>query len=183
MNGTIYYFVLKNYKGIFSKKHKSNNHLLLIPIENDRYRYFLIVGKMEDDENTYACQLLATIKEDLLDDFISGEIEYFKGRFVEIEKLNCKTSQQAPGNYIIKLLKKGYNLLSNLILQYQIEYSTVNKRIYLLKADLNLVVSDINEDNISMVAAKQMAFLGKNRFESKKFKINSKSNRRIYFHD
>jgi hypothetical protein len=169
MDGTLYYYVLKKYKGMLIKKHKSNTHLFFVPVEPNKYMYLSLIGVMEDEENTYAAQLLVRLPEDILDDTIAGEKEYFGDRFVEVEKLECKSSNQSPGKYIITPKKIGFNILSNLEINYQVEYSTIDRRIYLVKGELNLVTGEINEQNIKMVATKQAAFMGdKQRFKEQK---------------
>ena len=176
MDGTFYYYILKNYKGALIKKHKNNTHLFFIPVDPKKYMYVAIVGEMlEEDTNlekSYASQLLVRLSEDILDNTISGEQEYFGNRFIKIEELRCKSSAQSPGVYEITFPKKGFHILSDLQIEYQIEYSSSERRIYLIKGDLNLETQEIKEKELGMVAAKQVAYMGKkDRFiEMKKFK-------------
>jgi len=173
MNGTLHYFILKNYEGKLIKKNKSNTHLMMIPVDPKKYMYVAIIGEMVDnEEDTYAAQLIVKFPEEILEETIIGEEEYFGNRFIEIETLNCNSSAQAPGNYIITFPKKGVNILSNLEINYELEYSTSSRRIYLIKGTLNLVSEEIDDKNMKMVAAKQSAFIGKtSRFiEYKKLK-------------
>ena len=166
MDGILHYFVLKNYKGILRKKLKSNTHLFFIPVPPNKYVYVALIGQLDDEENTYASQLLVRIPEDLLEQTINGEIEYFGDRFVEVERLPCKSSAQAPGNYLITFKKKGYNILSNLDLKYGIEYSTSGRKIYLLHGNFNLITGEITNKTMNMMATKQAAFMGdKQRFD------------------
>jgi hypothetical protein len=165
MDGFIKYCVVKKYKGLI-KKHKSNTQLLFIPIDPKKYMYLALIGKLTDEENTYAAQLLVKVSEDLIEDLITGEYDYFKERFVEVESLPCKSSNPSPGKYIITILKKGFNINSNLEINYELESSSLSRRIYLIKGDLNLVTGDINNQDMKMVAAKQSAMIGnKKRFE------------------
>lgn len=172
MTESLYYFILKNYKGLLRKKHKSNNHLFLVPTGTKKYMYLAIIGKLEDEENTYVAQLLVRISDDIVDKMIEGEKDYFSSRFVEVEKLNCKVLNPSSGEYIVKLKEKGENILSNLEINYQVEYSTNARRLYFIKGDLNLITEEVNEKDMKMVANKQSAFIGdKKRFEeSKKYK-------------
>jgi len=178
MNGTIKYFVLKKYKGI-TKKHKSNTHLFFVPVDPKKYMYLALVGQLTEENNSYAAQLLVRFPEELLDSMIVGEIEYFKNRFVEVESLNCKSTNPSPGKYIIKPIKKGFNIISNLEINYQIEYSTEARKIYLINGNLNLVTGEISNQDMKMVAAKQDAFMGdKQRFEELK---NMEKYGKIYY--
>jgi hypothetical protein len=163
MDGMIRYYIVTKYKGI-SKKNPQNTHLFFIPVDPKKYMYLALIGKMDEEEegsdNVYAAQLLVKIHDEVIDEIINGEIDYFKDRFIEVESLKCKSSNPSPGKYIITVQKKGFNIQSNVELDYQIEYSTAQRRIYTLKADLNLITGDVNEKDMKMVAAKQMAFMG-----------------------
>lgn len=177
MDGIIRYCVVKKYQGAFRKKHAGNTHLFFIPIDPKQCMYVALVGQLTEEENTYAAQLLVKLDEDIVDATIEGEYEYFQDRFVEIESLPCRSHNPSPGKYIINLQKKGININSDLEISYQIEYSTVARRIYLINGDLNLVTGEISSDDIKMQAVKQIAFMGdKERFEEmKKIKSNIRS--------
>lgn len=165
MNGTIKYCIVKRNRNIFHKKDQTNTHLLFVPVDPKKYMYLAVIGKMDEEEDTYATQLLVKFPSEIFEDTINSEIEYFGKRFIEVETLKCRSANPSPGKYIITIPKKGINILSNLELEYQLEYSTVGRRIYTLKGDLNLVTGDVNEKDMKMVAAKQAAFLGDiNRF-------------------
>jgi len=166
MDGTLHYYILKNYEGKLIKKHKNNTHLFFIPVDPKKYMYLILVGKIEDEEGIFASQLLVRLDEDILDDTIKGEIEYFGERFEKIESLKCKSSKKNSGKYQINFQKTGSHILSNLEIEYQIEYSSESRRIYLIKGDLNLTTGEINDVDLGMVAAKQIAFMGnKKRFK------------------
>jgi hypothetical protein len=74
---------------------------------------------------------------------LAGEYEYFGKKFIELEALKCKSSSPAQGKYVITIPKKGAYIRSNLEIEYQVEYSTTDKRIYLIKGDLSLVSGDV----------------------------------------
>jgi len=180
MDGTFYYCVLKQYQGALRKKHKKNTHLFLVPVDPKKYMYLILIGELEDEENKYLTQLLVRIQDDLIDETIAGEKEYFNDRFVEVEALKCKSLNQSPGKYTITFPKKGINILSDLDIEYQLEYSSNSRRIYSIYGDLNLVTGEINEDDMGMIAAKQMAFMGKKqRFEE--LKNNQNKRGKIYY--
>ena len=65
-----YYFVLKNYRGIFKKKFVGNSHLFLIPRTDDDYLYLALLGNIVDEDNSYACVLISRIPDDLIDPLI-----------------------------------------------------------------------------------------------------------------
>ncbi len=160
MDGIIKYCIVKKYKGLF-RRHPSNTHLFFIPVDPKKYMYLALIGKMTDeDDNLYASQLLVKLSEDIFEETLNGEIEYFGNRFVEVETLKCKSHNPSPGKYIINIPQKGYNIKSDIELDYQIEFSTVQRRIYTFKADLNLVTGEVNQQDMKMVAAKQIAFIG-----------------------
>jgi hypothetical protein len=184
MEGIIRYCIVKKYVGV-NKKSPKNTHLFFVPVDPKKYLYLALIGKMseeDEDQNNYAAQLLVRLPEEIIDDTIQGEIEYFKNRFVEVESLPCKSSNPSPGKYVINIAKKGFNIKSDIEITYQIEYSTNEKRIYLLNADLTLATEDITEDDMKMVAAKQVAFMG-GRKRFKEMKEFSKLRRSKYYHD
>jgi len=82
MEGIIRYCVVKKYVGL-SKKSPQNTHLFFIPVDPKKYMYLALVGKMSEEEienNVYAAQLLVRLPEEIVDETIQGEIEYFKNR-------------------------------------------------------------------------------------------------------
>lgn len=170
----IYYFVLKHYKGIFQKKHKGNTHLFMIPITGGKYVYLGLLGELVDEDGSYACQLIVRLDDTLLDTIIIGEEEYFGDRFVQLEELPCKVGSLGSGDYKIKLEKKGNYIGSDLKLTYNVEYSTDERRIYILRGKLNFEAEDVTSSaELKMSAIKQMAFIGgRNRF----FTHNKKKN-------
>lgn len=180
MSRKIYYFVLKNYKGRIQKVHKGNTHLFMIPINPKKYTYLILIGKSEDEENVYYAHELARIPEDILENLINGEKEYFGDRFVEVESLYCRTTDQAPGHYLIYLPTTGINLFSNLEIQFQLDYSSNTRKIYSIRGELNLVSGEINEKEIGMIVNKQIAFMG----DVKRFKEIQKINKKgVWYHE
>jgi len=185
MDGVIRYCIVKKYVGL-DKKNPKNTHLFFIPVDPKKYMYLALVGKMEEEEegnpNLYAAQLLVRLPEEIVDETIKGEEEYFKNRFVEIEALMCKSSNPSPGRYIITLPKKGINIRSDIEITYQLEYSDLHRKIYLINADLSLVAGEVNEKDMKMVAAKQTAFMGGKKRFKEMLEIN-KVGRIKYYHD
>jgi len=102
--------------------------------------YLALIGSdVDDQENTYAAQLLVKLSDEIMESTLAGEYEYFGKKYIELEALKCKSSSPSQGKYIVTIPKKGAYIKSNLEIEYQVEYSTVEKRIYLLKGDINLV--------------------------------------------
>jgi hypothetical protein len=157
MKGTTRYFILKRTPGRLDKKSSSNTHLFFIPVDPHHYMYIGLIGQLTDEERTYAAQLFVKLPEDLLDETINGELEYFGERLEDMEDLNCTSFVSSPGKYIIQFPRTGNNIKSDLELVYQTEYSSSDRKIYFVKGDLNLVMGDIEEDesDISQIAARQ----------------------------
>lgn len=142
MEGTIRYCVVKKSKGLFKKRYLYT-HLFFIPVEPNKYIYLALVGKdVDDEEDTYAAQLLVKLTGEIMGDTLKGEYKYFGNNFVEVEALKCKSSNPSQGKYLVSIPKKGSHIKSDLEIEYQVEYSTVDKRIYLLKGELNLIPGD-----------------------------------------
>ncbi len=143
MNGTIRYCVMKKRKGLL-KRQPVYTHLFFIPVDPKQYMYLALIGKdIDDQENTYAAQLLVKLTDEIMDDTLAGEYEYFGKKFIALEALKCKSSSPTQGKYIVTIPKKGSYIRSNLEIEYQVEHSTIEKKIYLLRGELNLVSGDI----------------------------------------
>ena len=139
MNGTIRYCVMKKRKGLL-KRQPVYTHLFFIPVDPKKYMYLALIGKdVDDQDNTYAAQLLVKLSDEIMESTLAGEYEYFGKKFIELEALKCKSSSPAQGKYVITIPKKGAYIRSNLEIEYQVEYSTTDKRIYFIKGELNLV--------------------------------------------
>jgi hypothetical protein len=142
MNGTIRYCVMKKRKGLL-KRQAVYTHLFFVPVDPKLYMYLALIGKeVDDQENTYAAQLLVKLSDEIMDETLAGEYDHFGKKFIELEALNCKSSSPSQGKYLVKIPQKGCYIKSNLEIEYQLEYSTTDKRIYFIKGDLNLVSGD-----------------------------------------
>ena len=158
MIGTIRYFILKRTPARLDKNSSSNTHLFFIPVDPHHYLYMGIIGQLTDEENTYVSQLFVKLPEDLLDETINGEMEYFGERLEDMEDLDCSSSNPSQGKYHVYFTKKGINIKSDLEIEYQTEYSSSDRKIYFIKGDLSLVTGDIEEDDqsdVSQIAARQ----------------------------
>ena len=147
MDGTLRYCIVKKYKGKF-KREPSYNHLLFVPIDPQKYMYLALIGKNIDDvPDTYAAQLLVKLPEEITEKTIQGEHEYFGKNFIEVEALNCTSSNPAQGKYIISIPQKGTYIKSDIDIEYQLELSTVERRVYLLKGEINIISGDVTEED------------------------------------
>ena len=139
MNGTIRYCVMKKHKGLL-KRQPVYTHLFFIPVDPKIYMYLALIGQdVDGQENTYAAQLLVKLSDEIMESTLAGEYEHFGKKFIELEALKCKSSNPSQGKYTITIPKKGVYIRSNLEIEYQVEYSTTDKRVYFIKGDLSLV--------------------------------------------
>jgi len=164
----LYYCVLKNYKGIFKKKNVGNTHLFFIPLPDNKYLYLSMIGEIEDQKGSYATQLVTKIPADILDEVIDGELEYFKDRYEVVEKVNAIPTEEAAGIYNIKISKKGEMILSDLRVEFNVDFSTNDRRIYTLTGKFNFESESVSPgESMKMVADKKIAYMGdKVRYES-----------------
>ena len=143
MNGTIRYCVMKKRKGLL-KRQPVYTHLFFIPVDPKLYMYLALIGQdVDGQENTYAAQLLVKLSDEIMESTLAGEYEHFGKKFIELEALKCKSSNPSQGKYTITIPKKGVYIRSNLEIEYQVEYSTTDKRVYFIKGDLSLVSGDV----------------------------------------
>ncbi|MFZ5564264.1 MAG: hypothetical protein ACOZBW_09440 [Thermodesulfobacteriota bacterium] len=138
MDGIVRYCVVKKHKGLLKRKLQFT-HLFFIPAAPRQYFYVALIGQATEEENTYIAQLLIKLSEEIIEDTIKGEFEYFGKNFVEVEALKCRSSNPSPGKYTVNVLEEGRNIKSDLEFSYQLEYSTVDRRIYFLKGDITLL--------------------------------------------
>jgi len=144
MDGNVRYCVVKKYK----KRQPVYTHLLFVPIYPQKYMYLALIGKDIDDvPNTYAAQLLVKLPEEITEQTIQGEHDYFGRHFIEVEALNCKSSNPAQGQYLIDIPQKGNYIRSDIEIEYQLELSTVERRVYLLKGELNIISGDVTSED------------------------------------
>jgi len=134
---------MKKRKGLL-KRQPVYTHLFFIPVDPKKYMYLALIGKdVDDQENTYAAQLLVKLSDEIMESTLAGEYEHFGKKFIELEALKCKSSNPSQGKYTITIPKKGVYIRSNLEIEYQVEYSTTDKRVYFIKGDLSLVSGDV----------------------------------------
>lgn len=164
MIANLYYCVLKNYKGLFKKKHVGNTHLLFLPVTEKVSCFVAIIGKLKNEENTYITQLITKLPNVLVQKVIDGEIEYFKDRYIILEKIKCSQEKIEDGNYKIKPSKKGKYILSDLEFRFSPEYGSEKQKIFILKGNLNIEEEDVNNVSAKISGIKKMSYIGKNRF-------------------
>jgi len=164
----LYYFVLKNYRGIFKKKFVGNSHIFLIPRTEDDYLYLALLGNIVDEENTYACVLISRIPDDIIDSLIEGEHDHFGNRFELIEELNVRFSCEQIGIYDIELEGKSKYILSDLEITFNSKLSSSSKKIYIIKGKLNLNTEDVGLDSTLKIDAYKKLAVTSNKFRVKK---------------
>ncbi len=156
----LYYSVLKHYKGLFKKKHVRNTHTLMIPISDTHSLYLVLIGRSKEDESVFYAQLVAKISNEIVEDLLSEEIDYFDERFSVIEKIPCSVSKLEE-IYIAKIKNKGKYIKSNLLITFNEEESTNKKRFYVVKGQIDLELSDvITPETLGMVSSRVMAKFG-----------------------
>jgi len=134
---------MKKRKGLL-KRQPVYTHLFFIPVDPKLYMYLALIGQdVDGQENTYAAQLLVKLSDEIMESTLAGEYEHFGKKFIELEALKCKSSNPSQGKYTITIPKKGVYIRSNLEIEYQVEYSTTDKRVYFIKGDLSLVSGDV----------------------------------------
>ena len=107
MNGIVKYCVMKKRKGLL-KRQSVYTHLFFIPVDPKQYMYLALIGKdVDDQENTYAAQLLVKLSDEIMEVTLAGEYEHFGKKFIELEALKCKSSSPSQGKYNITIPKKG----------------------------------------------------------------------------
>ncbi len=78
---------MKKRKGLL-RRQSVYTHLFFIPVDPHRYMYLALIGKdVDDQENTYAAQILIKLSDEIMDDTLAGEYEYFGKKFIEVEAL------------------------------------------------------------------------------------------------
>ena len=166
----VIYSVVKSYKGIFKKKHSGNVHLLIVPTGENQFSTFIIIGKLKQENNTYALQYIGSGPINYVKNFLE-EFGLKQKGLVEIERLPCSISG-SYGNYNCKINKKGEYILSDFNLEYKPEFSSDNSKMFFLKGKLNPILDTegVNNKQMKMVALKKTSILSaiKNKFKKDK---------------
>jgi hypothetical protein len=132
----------------------------MVPVADEHSLYLVLVGNLEEDTTVFYAQLVRKIPNDIVEDLINGEIEYFGERFSVLEKMSCSTSK-VRDVYVTKIHNKGKYIKSNILTTFNEEESTNKKRFYILKAKIDLELDDaVTPETLGMVAAKIMAKFG-----------------------
>jgi len=155
------YYVLKNYKGIFRKKHSGNIHILIVPTSINESLYLVIIGEIIKEPNSFACQMIIRQMKEFIDNVIRIEKEKYKNRYILLESLPCRVSDQGQGKYIYSFPNKGQYIKSDLSLTFEPEYTTDKTKIYVLRGNINLETDDVNPKTFKMIAMKKLAHLGR----------------------
>lgn len=143
MKKRIIYGILKTYKGIFTKKHIGNVHLLIIEMDKE---FFLLnlVGQLSNGNEI--CQLLLRANLDYAEEFI--DVFEKNEHFIQLEEIFCEIPNQHLNNFKVLLKKKGKYINSHLEVKFSEEYSTGNIKMYEIKGKFNLVFDDYINNSI-----------------------------------
>lgn len=162
----LYYHVFKNYKGIFRKKHKGNTQMFTIPFIPSReyFTHGVIVGKMnapgENYDGALTFMTVSMAEMSKMDQFVGGLGAELGKNYELIEELPVNIIDEGNLNYMIKLLKKGNYVKSDIDFIYA-DYATkeLGRKIFLMKGVIELFTDKIRTSQMKMVAMKKMAFL------------------------
>lgn len=158
---SFHYYVLKNYKGIFKKKHTGNVHIIVVPTSMTESLYLVIVGEIIKEPNSFACQLVIRQSPGFVEKVIQTEQEKFKNNLILIENLPCRVNDLGQGKYEYTFNKTGKYIKSDLSLTFEPEYTTDTTKIYVLRGNIDLETNDVNPKTFKMVAMKKLAYLGR----------------------
>lgn len=165
MDRQVYYCILKKYKGLFKKKFVGVTHLFILPRTESDYLYLALLGERSEVTGTYACVYITRIPDEILDNIIAGEKEYFGSRFEIIEHKLAEVKTVQKGAYLVRLKEDSDVFLKKeILLTYQEEESTPKKRIYNLVSRLDLETRDIGFESLGKFALKSLILLQPSRF-------------------
>jgi len=155
------YYVLKNYKGIFKKKHTGNVHIILLPISMSESLYLVVIGEIIKDPNSFACQLVVRQSPEFINRVVQMEQKKFGGNFILLEDLPCRVNDLGQGKYNYVFTNTGQYIKSDLDLDFEPEYSDNKMKIYVLRGNIDLETNDVSPKTFKMVAMKKLAYLGR----------------------
>ena len=137
MRKRIIYGILKTYKGIFTKKHIGNVHILIIEMEKS-FWVLNLIGQLKNGNNI--SQLLLKAQSQYITEFIDG---YEKTEnFIMLEEIFCSISNESDDQIKILLKKKGKHINSHLTIKFSKEYSKGNINMYEIIGKFNLVMDE-----------------------------------------
>lgn len=155
------YYILKNYKGIFRKKHSGNVHILIVPTSMTESLYLVIIGEIIKEPNSFACKLVIRQSPDFIKNVIQMEQEKFKNNLILVEDIPCRVNDLGQGKYEYIFPNKGQYIRSDLSLTFEPEYTTDKSKIYVLRGNIDLETNDVNHKTFKMIAMKKLAYLGR----------------------
>lgn len=161
------YFVLKNYKGLFVKRHRGNTHAFYIPLGNGLTGYFGLLGRVNgeslDDGNdtdeyeykdTYAMVLIFKMEDDLLERIQDAEEKYFGDRYVHLESVDGDSQLISRGYFNFKIDHPGKYIHSDIRTKFMPEYSSNDKKIYFVYGGFDFETQDIKTNQLRGYANK-----------------------------
>lgn len=155
------YYVLKNYKGIFKKKHTKNIHIIILPTSVNESMYLVIIGEIIKDPNSFACQLVIRQSPEFINRIVQMEKKKFSGNFILLEDIPCMVNDLGQGKYEYIFSKSGQYIKSDISLTFEPEYTTDKTKIFVLRGNIDLETNDVNPKTFKMIAMKKLAYLGR----------------------
>ena len=146
----VYYVIIKQYKGFFTKTHSHNAQLLVIPY-GSQYAIHVCLGPMKDEKDTYITAFAGTFPHSQIDLFLHETSQ----DMILLDKLPAKIKFISPEEYSVSVQKKGTYIKSDL------SFKAFNDKYYIFKGNINWVFNDVTidtkKDSIKSIADKKMS--------------------------
>lgn len=155
------YYVLKNYKGIFRKKHTGNVHVIIAPINMNVSLYLVIIGEIINEPNTFVCHMVIRQSPEFINKVIDIEQKKFGDNFILLENSPCRINDLGEGKYEYIFSNTGQYIKSDLSLTFNPDYTTDKVKIYILRGNIDLETNDVNPKTFKMLSMKKLAYLGR----------------------
>lgn len=175
----LYLAGLKTYSGIFRKKFKGAELVLLFPSKERDYLILVITGLVTNPktgDRDIIAVLAETIDDDDIENFIDSIQTRYGDNFLIIDKVPGIISEN-PNSITFKVTKAGRYLHGTLTASYNEEYSDKKHQFFSLHGDIpyGLTEDELQFAQLSMVAnvkkSKIESFFSKIKYTKGKFKI------------
>lgn len=163
------YYVLKNYKGLFIKRHRGNTHAFYIPLGDNTVGYFGLLGRVVDEtlndgndtdedfrrgKDTYALVLIFKMEIGVVERIQDEEKKFFGDRYIHVESVEGDVQTIQNGYYNFHINKPGKYIHSDVRTKYMVEHSTANRRIYFMYGDFDFEITDLQSKQLRGLAHK-----------------------------
>jgi hypothetical protein len=122
-----------SYAGILKDGDRALN-LLLFPIPQSNVYLFLTIAGKSNEDNKFLCKVVTTIPEELIDEFIKHEAQFFGEDMSIIEQIPCMAKKVGYKQYEVIPNKEGRVIKGRLLLSVYDE----KKRLYILRGKITL---------------------------------------------